>query len=49
MNLIACYVVRADGTGTAAYFFDGQEISAAEYLAITIAALDRALSPEVEG
>ena len=44
MNLIAIYTIDAAGNGAALFFFDGMEISAAEYDAIQIAALDRDLN-----
>lgn len=48
-SLIATYTVDAAGNGTAVFFFDGIEISGAEYDAIQVAALDRSLNDEVEG
>jgi hypothetical protein len=45
-NLIAEYVIGPDGTGTAIFTFDDLEITAAEYDAIQIAALDRSLNGE---
>jgi len=47
-SLIATYTINTDGTGTAAFFLDGIEITAAEYDAIQIAALDRFLDGEIE-
>lgn len=48
-SLIATYTIDASGYGSAAFFFDGIEISAAEYDAIQIAALDRFINGEEEG
>ena len=48
-SLIATYTIDAAGNTTAVFFLDGIEISAAEYDAVQIAALDRFINGEVEG
>lgn len=44
LNLIADYIVNADGTGTAVFFLDGIEITEGEYWAVQVAALARDLA-----